>query len=102
MLEIKTCQNCQKEFPIEPEDFLFYEKIKVPPPTWCPECRFIRRLSFSNCWNLYRDTCDQCKKEIISTYSQDNNNHIVYCYPCCWGATCDGREYAMDYDPKKP
>ncbi|MDI6602741.1 MAG: hypothetical protein QME57_01295 [Patescibacteria group bacterium] len=34
-----TCQNCKKEFVIEPEDFAFYEKIKVPPPTWCPECR---------------------------------------------------------------
>ncbi|MDI6602738.1 MAG: hypothetical protein QME57_01280 [Patescibacteria group bacterium] len=39
--EIKQCQNCKKEFVIEPEDFLFYEKIKVPPPTWCPECRMI-------------------------------------------------------------
>ncbi|KKT07962.1 MAG: hypothetical protein UV85_C0003G0087 [Candidatus Nomurabacteria bacterium GW2011_GWB1_43_19] len=30
--EIKTCQNCKKDFMIEPEDFNFYEKIKVPPP----------------------------------------------------------------------
>ena len=28
--EIKNCQNCQKDFTIEPEDFNFYEKIKVP------------------------------------------------------------------------
>ncbi|MFA6585673.1 MAG: cytochrome C551 [Candidatus Paceibacterota bacterium] len=43
--EIKTCQNCKKDFTIEPEDFNFYEKINVPPPTFCPECRMVRRLT---------------------------------------------------------
>ena len=33
--ETKNCQNCKKDFTIESEDFAFYEKIKVPPPTWC-------------------------------------------------------------------
>lgn len=27
--EIKICQNCQKDFVIEPDDFAFYAKIKV-------------------------------------------------------------------------
>ena len=40
--ENRICQNCKSEFIIEPEDFNFYEKIKVPAPTWCPECRMIR------------------------------------------------------------
>jgi hypothetical protein len=46
--EKKICQNCKKEFAIEPEDFLFYEKIKVPAPTFCPLCRAERRLTFRN------------------------------------------------------
>jgi hypothetical protein len=33
------CQNCKKDFTIELDDFRFYEKIKVPPPTFCPEYR---------------------------------------------------------------
>ncbi|KKU51453.1 MAG: hypothetical protein UX74_C0027G0022, partial [Parcubacteria group bacterium GW2011_GWA2_47_10b] len=28
--ETKTCQNCKNSFTVEPEDFGFYEKIKVP------------------------------------------------------------------------
>jgi len=32
--QTKICQNCKKEFIIEPEDFEFYEKIKVPTPTF--------------------------------------------------------------------
>jgi len=47
-METKTCQNCKIEFVIEKEDFNFYEKIKVPPPTWCPECRMIRRMTWRN------------------------------------------------------
>lgn len=30
--EIKSCQNCKKDFTVEPDDFAFYEKIKVPSP----------------------------------------------------------------------
>jgi len=46
--EIKNCQNCKKDFTVEPEDFNFYEKIKVPPPTFCPECRLVRRMLWRN------------------------------------------------------
>jgi hypothetical protein len=46
--EMRQCQNCKNQFTIEPEDFAFYEKIKVPPPTFCPSCRFQWRLSFMN------------------------------------------------------
>jgi len=42
--ETKNCQNCKKDFTIEQDDFSFYEKIKVPPPTFCPECRYKRRI----------------------------------------------------------
>lgn len=51
--ETKSCQNCKNDFVIESEDFSFYEKIKVPPPTFCPECRFIRRLMWRNNRSLY-------------------------------------------------
>ena len=29
---VQACQNCKKDFLIEPNDFGFYEKIKVPLP----------------------------------------------------------------------
>jgi len=28
----RICQNCKTDFTIEPGDFVFYEKIKVPSP----------------------------------------------------------------------
>ena len=61
--EIKNCQNCKKDFVIEPDDFAFYEKMKVPPPTWCPDCRLQRRLNWQGYRILYKRKCDFCKKE---------------------------------------
>lgn len=99
--ETKNCQNCKKDFVIETEDFNFYKKIKVPPPTWCPECRIIRRTSCVNGWSLFWRNCDNCGGRTLSMYSPFQKI-TVYCQPCWWGDGWDGSEYAMDYDPGKP
>ncbi|MFA6177700.1 MAG: hypothetical protein WC694_02280 [Candidatus Paceibacterota bacterium] len=95
--ETKVCKNCQKDFTIEPEDFNFYEKIKVPAPTWCPECRMIRRMSSINWWSLFCRNCDKCKKRTLSMYPS-TQKIIVYCQSCWWADDWDGTEYAMDYN----
>ncbi|HAQ02731.1 hypothetical protein A2467_02170 [Candidatus Nomurabacteria bacterium RIFOXYC2_FULL_36_8] len=100
-LENRTCQNCKVDFTIEPDDFLFYEKIKVPAPTWCPECRMIRRFSHQNTWNLFWRNCDKCGKKTLSMYSSYEKIK-VYCQPCWWKDDWDGTEYAMDYDSSRP
>ena len=98
--ETKNCVNCKKDFTIEPEDFNFYEKIKVPPPTWCPECRMIRRMACVNAWSLFWRNCDKCGTRTLSMYSPSQKIN-VYCQPCWWADDWDGTEYAMDYDPKR-
>lgn len=99
--ETKICQNCQKDFAIEPEDFDFYEKVKVPPPNRCPECRYQRRLANRNEWNLYKRSCSLCNKNIISIYNTDYPGP-VYCPPCFWSDGWDAQKYARDYDFSKP
>jgi len=99
--EAKICQNCQKDFTIESEDFKFYEKINVPPPTWCPECRLVRRLSFQNTWNLSWRNCDKCGEKSLSIFSP-NQKIISYCQACWWKDDWDGTEYAMDYNLQRP
>ena len=96
-----TCQNCKKDFTIEPEDFNFYEKIKVPPPTFCPECRFQRRLMFRNERSLYRIKCDLCKKSILSTFSKDSSR-TIYCQSCWWSDKWNPLNYGLEYNSKKP
>ena len=66
--ETKICQNCKKDFIIESDDFSFYEKMKVPPPTWCPECRFQRRCLFRNERKLFRNIDAITGKPILSLF----------------------------------
>lgn len=98
--EVKICQNCKEQFVIDTQDFQFYEKIKVPPPTFCPACRFQRRLMFRNERVLYKRTCDLCGASILSIFAPDKP-YTVYCQPCWWSDKWDGREYAQPYDPSR-
>ena len=70
--ETKICQNCKKDFVIESDNFSFYEKIKVPPPTFCPECRRQRRFAWRNYINFYHRK-DINGKDVISLYSPESN-----------------------------
>jgi hypothetical protein len=94
------CQNCNKDFIIEPDDFLFYEKIKVPAPTFCSECRMIRRMNFRNERTLYHRICDLCKKNIISIYNP-TSLFIVYCHECFYSDKWDPLSYGLSYDFSK-
>jgi len=98
--ETKNCQNCKNDFTIEPDDFGFYEKMKVPPPTFCPECRLQRRLAWRNETGLHNRECDLCKKKIITVYSEESNV-TVYCHECWWGDKWEAQDYAMDIDFSK-
>jgi len=95
--ENKICRNCQKNFVIESDDFGFYEKIKVPPPTFCPECRQQRRYAWRNERTLYRRNCDLCEKSTVTIYSP-NKPYKVYCNECWWGDGWDPDSHGRDFD----
>ncbi|MEK7134367.1 MAG: hypothetical protein AAB819_01415 [Patescibacteria group bacterium] len=99
--ETKNCQNCKTDFTIEPEDFSFYEKIKVPPPTWCPTCRLVRRLAHRNERSLYKNTCGLCGASVITVYAKERG-FIVYCNPCFFSDKWDAGEYGREYDFSRP
>ena len=98
--ENRICQNCKCDFTIEPDDFSFYEKIKVPPPTFCPECRMIRRMIWRNTRSLYKRDCGLCKKSLISMYP-DKDIADVYCKECWNGSSWDQYKNGSDYDFNK-
>jgi len=94
--ESRICQNCQQNFIIEPDDFLFYEKIKVPPPTFCPECRMIRRMMWRNVRSLNKRECGLCNKSLISMYS--NKEAPVYCTECFYSDKWDQFAIGVNYN----
>lgn len=99
--ETKTCQNCRHSFVIEPEDFDFYKKAKVPPPTFCPDCRLQRRMTWRNERSLYKDQCDFCGNAIVSMYSPDKP-FTVYCKECWFSDKWDPMNFGVEYDWGKP
>ena len=99
--ETKTCQNCKQDFVIEPDDFAFYEKMKVPPPTWCPECRMIRRFLFRNERILFRRKESLSGKDIFSVLPPEAN-FTVYERDYWWSDNWDPMDYGRDYDFSRP
>jgi len=97
--ETKNCQNCKKDFTIEPDDFNFYEKIKVPPPTWCPQCRLIRRSVWRNEHSLFRrqDGAKNNLETLISIYHPDAKI-ITYDKEMWWSDKWNPCDYGMEYD----
>ncbi len=99
--ETKNCQNCKKDFIIEPDDFYFYEKIKVPPPTWCPECRFQRRAIFRNERKLFRNVDAVTGESILSLFPPEAGFPVYedhYWISDAW----DPLSYGIDFDRSRP
>ena len=99
--ETRQCQNCKHDFIIEPDDFSFYERIKVPAPTFCPKCRMIRRMIWRNCRSLFKRECGLCGKIVISMYSEERTK-TVYCMDCWNGDKRDPFLEARDYNFDQP
>lgn len=101
----RTCQQCQKVFDIYQQDIEFYQKLRVPPPTLCPDCRQQRRLG----WRInflpifYKKSCSAPghSEKVIAFYSEQNPVKVYddnYYLSDKW----DGLQFGRDYDFSKP
>ncbi|MFA6917875.1 MAG: hypothetical protein WC285_03510 [Candidatus Gracilibacteria bacterium] len=101
IIEHRQCRNCNGPFVITDWDIQYYKKINVPYPTFCPDCRQQRRLSFRNERYLYHRKCDLCGNKMISIY-HPRVDLKVYCPTCWWSDKWDPTEYGRDFDFSKP
>jgi len=92
--QAQICQNCKQDFIIEPEDFEFYKKIKVPAPTFCPECRFQRRLAF-------RNVNARTGEKILTIYPPESGI-VVYTDEDYRSDVWDPFDYGVDYNFSRP
>jgi hypothetical protein len=98
--EKRTCQNCKNEFVIDQEDFNFYQKIKVPAPTFCYLCRAQRRFAFRNERKLFKVKDAFTGKDIFSLYPPESEIKVITqdeWYQDNW----DAMDYGRDYDFNK-
>lgn len=106
----QTCSQCQIVFGVSENDLSFLETISpvfngekclLPSPRYCPACRQQHRMAYRNERSLYKRSCDQCKKAILSVYSPDKI-FTVYCRDCWWADDWDGTDFAQDFDFDRP
>ena len=106
----KTCFKCQAKFILIDEDEKFREKvalvikdqkISIPEPTLCEDCRQQKLLALRNEIALYHRKCDMCKTSIISMFPADSRVH-VYCKKCWWGDSWSPLDYGQDFDFTRP
>ena len=106
IVETKACTKCWASFTITDKDVEFYDKIspifawkkyQIPSPTFCPDCRQQRRLTFRNERKLYKRTCDASGKSIISIYSPDKT-YKVYDQQAWRSDNWDPLSYGRDID----
>ncbi|MEK7187353.1 MAG: hypothetical protein AAB691_00725 [Patescibacteria group bacterium] len=99
--ETKVCQNCKNAFVIEAQDFEFYQKIEVPPPTFCPDCRLQRRLTWRNERTLYKGKCAATGKDFLTMFSPESKI-VVYNRDYWWSDNWDQLASSRDYDFSRP
>lgn len=105
----RSCSQCAGTFEITDADVAFYSKVSpmfggkqipVPPPTLCPSCRQLRRLSWRNERRLHQRSCSLCRKGIISIYLSDAE-FPVYCNDCWWSDKWNAHDFRREYDPSR-
>lgn len=97
----KKCKNCGNNFDITERDTVFYEKVKVPEPTFCHDCRQQRKLAQVNQMNLFKRICPMTGKEIVSNYPPDGP-YVVYEQHYWFSDKYDGVKYGRDFDFSRP
>ncbi|MBI2453347.1 hypothetical protein HYV56_01445 [Candidatus Peregrinibacteria bacterium] len=79
--EILACTECLKNFRITVQELKFYQKMGIPIPRTCNECRHSHRMKLRNPRKLWKRTCQKCGKKIETSYSP-NRPEIIYCEEC--------------------
>lgn len=79
--DIFACETCKKNFRIIPREFEFYQRLSIPLPQLCPDCRHSRRFTARGPNRLWKRNCAKCNAEFETNYAPDRPE-ILYCEAC--------------------
>ncbi|MBI5139594.1 hypothetical protein HZA26_03220, partial [Candidatus Nomurabacteria bacterium] len=100
-MKTEKCNRCSEDFTLDKNDLSFYEKMKVPAPKVCPDCRFKLKALFRNETTLYSGRkCDLCGKSIISMYNP-KSPYTIYCYDCFYSEKWNPQDYGITYNENR-
>lgn len=76
------------------------ERVTLPLPTMCPECRKYQRIAWRNEKKLYKRKCDATGKEIVCLFPP-TSIHTIYDTPYWESDAWDAKKYGRDFDFSK-
>ncbi|MCX6705379.1 MAG: hypothetical protein NT162_03545, partial [Candidatus Woesebacteria bacterium] len=89
--EVLKCIECERNYKIIQNEFLFYKKMRIPIPRRCFHCRHAIRIARRNPFKLWHRQCmcdkenhehkGKCSNEFETSYAPDRPE-IVYCESC--------------------
>lgn len=81
--EIFVCTQCEKNYKIIENEFIFYKKLSIPLPRLCPDCRHTRRFVARGPNKLWHRSCmkEGCNNEFETSYDPERPE-IIYCESC--------------------
>ncbi len=76
-------EQCTEAFKIVPDELSFYQRMNLPLPRLCPNCRHYNRLKQRNPLKLWHRHCMKpgCPNEFETSYAPERPE-IVYCETC--------------------
>lgn len=79
--QILTCTDCGKLYKIIPQELNFYKRYNLPVPDKCADSRHFARLKLRNPRKLWDRKCDNCQKNLKTSYSPERKEHVL-CEEC--------------------
>ncbi len=107
---MSSCLHCHANFTITAEDKKLLDEVSpvfnnkkylIPEPTFCPDCRAQRRMSWRNERHFHKRKCDKCQKPILSMYKADTP-FPVYCLDCWWSDNWEPMREGRSFDFTRP
>ncbi len=100
-VENKECNKCKVKFQIDQDEKSFYEKMQVPVPHVCPDCRFKMKAIWRKEMSLYSgQKCGLCNKNIVTMYNH-KLGYNIFCYDCWHSDKWDAKNYFLEYNKNK-
>lgn len=105
-----TCTQCSAPFDVTESDMQYFshisptiggQKILIPPPTLCGNCRVQRRMAWRNDRTFYHRKCDKTGQMFISMYAPDTP-FPVYKQDEWHGDGWEGLDYGREFDFTRP
>lgn len=79
--QILVCPESGRQFKLQQTESVFYQKTKLPLPTFHPEVRHQKRFGLRNTRKLWERECSGCNCELQTSYSPDSQQAVL-CEDC--------------------